>query len=115
MRCSSSEAGSSGGSDERRRAARHEHLLALLGQADDGHLGGARAQRLERRRELPLAAVDHDQVRPAGEALVVALVGAVVGGRVGGGGLGRGAPADRRRGQTPEAPPTTSRIMAKSS
>ncbi len=51
-----------------------EHLLLALGQRDDGHpreLAGL--HRLERRRELALAAVDHDEVRRLGEALVVVV------------------------------------------
>ena len=74
-RCSSSEAGSSARSASGARAARHEDLFALLGEADDRKCDAALAHRLEGRRELPLAAVDHDQGGPRGEALVVAFVG----------------------------------------
>ena len=50
----------------------HEHFLALLGEAHEVHGHAGVAQRRVRRRELALAAVDHDEVGQRGEALVVA-------------------------------------------
>ena len=60
---------------DRLRAARDEHLLLALRERDHRHprQAGGRLHRLERRRELPLAAVDHDEVRDRREALVVAV------------------------------------------
>ena len=50
------------GQPERRAAPGHEHLLDPLGEAHDRHAEVAeRAELLEPGRQLPLAAVDHDQ------------------------------------------------------
>ena len=65
---------------DRLRAAGNEHLLLPFRERDDGDARQARRRldRLERRRQLPLAAVDHDEVRHCREALVVAArLGAV--------------------------------------
>ena len=58
---------------DRLRPTRHEHLLLPLRQRDHGdpRQPRRRLHRLEGRRQLPLAAVDHDEVRDGREALVV--------------------------------------------
>ena len=75
MRCSSSRPAESRSS--RTDAARpgHEDLLLALGERDDRDPGQVElAHRSERRGELALAAVDHDQVRERRERPVVALL-----------------------------------------
>ena len=63
------------GQPQRRLHARLEHLLDPLGEADHGHAQVAeRAQLLQPGGQLAAAAVDHDQRRQRGEALVVLLV-----------------------------------------
>ena len=59
----------------RGRASGDEHLLLALRERDDRHPRKVvrRVDRLERGRELPLASVDHDEVRDGREALVVAV------------------------------------------
>ena len=59
---------------DRLRTTGNEYLLLTLRERDDGNARKARCRldRLERRRQLPLAAVDHDEVRHCGEALVEA-------------------------------------------
>ena len=64
-------AGVVGRQRQRVAAAGHEDLLALLGEADEVHVHASLAQRGARGRELPLAAVDDDQVGQRREALVV--------------------------------------------
>ena len=58
-------------------AAGHEDLLDPLGERDHRHARQVvRLHRRQRGRELPLAAVDHDEVRRRREPLVVVLLGA---------------------------------------
>ena len=75
MRCSSSRPARVALEPHRRRAAGHEDLLLALGERDDGDARQVElAHRRERRGELALAAVDHDQVRERRERAVVALL-----------------------------------------
>jgi hypothetical protein len=60
---------------QRRAAAGREDLLDPLGEADHGHAQVAeRPELVQPGRQLPLAAVDHDQRGQRREALVVLLL-----------------------------------------
>ena len=77
--------------DDRLRASRHEDLLLPLRERD--HRDARQVERLhrgERRRELALAAVDHDEVRRRRERLVVLV-----------GGHARGEPREAPRDHLP--------------
>ena len=66
--------------DDGPRPPRHEHLLLPLRERDHGHARQVeRLHRGDRRCELALAAVDHDEVRRRRERLVVLVRGRAFG------------------------------------
>ena len=78
IRCRSCRPGEWRVEHDRVGAAGHEDLLVALGERDHRHARQVEGlHRRERRRQLALAAVDHDEVRRRGERLVVLLVGDV--------------------------------------
>ena len=61
---------------QRQRAARPIDFLVFLGQPDDRQIVEPKSlQLLARRRELPFAAVDNDQIRQANERKRARLTG----------------------------------------